>query len=242
MTDEVETSAFPAHIAVIMDGNGRWANARGLSRSDGHKAGVQALQDLVGNAKELGVKYLTVFAFSSENWQRPKSEVKTLMNLLRKYLKEEKKKAVNPENNIKYIFIGDLDKLDGDIRTQIQDIEEQTNNNNGLYLIVAISYGGKDEIVNAARNLAFAVKQGRLTPADINEKVFAEYLYCPEVPYPDLLIRTSGEKRISNFLLWQTAYTEMVFTNTLWPDFSMKDLKSAIKEFQTRVRRYGKIE
>jgi len=231
---------IPSHIAVIMDGNGRWAKSKGLPRSKGHEAGVKALQEFIKYAGKLGIKYITIYAFSSENWLRPESEVKTLMNLLRKYLKNELKKSQG--NDIRYRFIGDLFRLDADIRDLIHNIEALTKDKQGLSLSIALSYGGKDEIVTAARALATDVKEGRLTPEAINEEVFASRLLTYPAPYPDLLIRTSGEQRISNFLLWQLAYTEMVFVDTLWPDFSAKDLDFAINEFQNRKRRFGKVE
>ena len=231
---------IPSHIAVIMDGNGRWAKSKGLPRSKGHEAGVKALQEFIKYAGKLGIKYITIYAFSSENWLRPESEVKTLMDLLRKYLKNELKKS--EETNIRYRFIGDLFRLDADIRDLIHNIEAFTKDKQGLSLNIALSYGGKDEIVTAARALATDVKEGRLTPDAINEEVFASKLLTYPTPYPDLLIRTSGEQRISNFLLWQLAYTEMVFVDTLWPDFSTKDLDFAINEFQNRKRRFGKVE
>jgi undecaprenyl diphosphate synthase len=234
------SNIIPSHIAVIMDGNGRWAKSKGLPRSKGHEAGVKSLQEFIKYAGKLGIEYITIYAFSSENWLRPESEVKTLMNLLRKYLKSELKTA--QKNEVRYRFIGDLFRLDADIRDLIRDIETLTKDKQGLTLNIALSYGGKDEIVTAARALATEVKEGRLTPDAINEETFASKLLTYPAPYPDLLIRTSGEQRISNFLLWQLAYTEMVFVDTLWPDFSAKDLDFAINEFQNRKRRFGKIE
>ena len=243
MSDALSTNKdnLPRHIAVIMDGNGRWAKAKGLSRSDGHNAGAKALERLAKSASEIGIKYLTVYAFSSENWQRSDAEVSALMRLLDKYLKECKKKITEPNNNIRYCFIGNIAKLSPALQKSIKELQDLTKNKDGLCLCVALSYGGREEISFAARKIADEVKAGALNSADIDEKLFANYLYAPDIPYPDLLIRTSGEERISNFLLWQAAYTEMVFLDVLWPDFSEDDLMRALTEYGKRKRRFGNV-
>lgn len=235
-----ETISLPKHIAVIMDGNGRWAQKKGLPRFAGHKKGAEALALFLNEVQKLNIKYVTVFAFSSENWSRPKEEILALMNLLRQTLKENIIKA--DQNNIKYSFIGNLDKINKDILEQIRLLEKKTANKNGLFFNIALSYGGREEIIFATKKIAEKVKNNKLNINEISEDIFAQNLYNPGQPYPDLLIRTSGEKRISNFLLWQLAYTEMVFLDTLWPDFSAKDLDMAIIEFQKRERRFGSLK
>ena len=235
-----ETISLPKHIAVIMDGNGRWAQKKGLPRFAGHKKGAEALALFLNEVQKLNIKYVTVFAFSSENWSRPKEEILALMNLLRQTLKENIIKA--DQNNIKYSFIGNLDKINKDILEQIRLLEKKTANKNGLFFNIALSYGGREEIIFATKKIAEKVKNNTLNINEISEDIFAQNLYNPAQPYPDLLIRTSGEKRISNFLLWQLAYTEMVFLDTLWPDFSAKDLDMAIIEFQKRERRFGSLK
>jgi undecaprenyl diphosphate synthase len=230
-------SAVPRHIAIIMDGNGRWAKARGLPRTAGHREGAEALRRVVRSAAELGVGYLTVFGFSSENWKRPAAEVTDLMGLLRLYLRREV--AEIDRNGVRLRVIGDRSRLSADINRLIEDAEEQTAANQRLTLTVALSYGGRAEIVQAAQRLAKAVLAGALKAEDIDEDIVRRSLFTADMPDPDLVIRTSGEKRISNFLLWQSAYAEYVFTDTFWPDFSGDHLKSAIAEFGGRKRRYG---
>lgn len=227
----------PAHVAVIMDGNGRWAKARGLPRTAGHKKGVDAVRRAVEAARELGIQYLTIFSFSSENWRRPLEEVSDLMQLLRFYLKSEVKEL--HKAGIRLRVIGERARLSEDIRRLIDDAERLTANNRTMTLVVALSYGGRQEIVEAARRLAEDVAAGRMQPADICEAAFAERMFTSDIPDPDVIIRTSGERRISNFLLWQAAYTELVFTDTLWPDFNKRDLEAAIEEFHRRERRFG---
>lgn len=227
----------PRHIAIIMDGNGRWARARGLPRGAGHRQGAEAVKRTVKAALEIGVRYLTLFSFSSENWQRPAEEVDDLMGLLRRYLQSEI--ADLHKNGIRVQVIGDLERLPDDIRALIAEGERQTLANDKLIVTMAISYGGRNEIVQAARRLAAAVAEGRMEPSEVDHASFTEALYTAGTPDPDLLIRTSGEQRISNFLLWQTAYSEFVFTNTHWPDFGEADLAAAIQEYQRRDRRYG---
>jgi undecaprenyl diphosphate synthase len=220
-----------------MDGNGRWAKARGLPRTAGHREGAEALRRVVRSAAELGVGYLTVFGFSSENWKRPAAEVTDLMGLLRLYLRREV--AEIDRNGVRLRVIGDRSRLSADINRLIEDAEEQTAAHQRLTLTVALSYGGRAEIVQAAQRLAKAVLAGALKAEDIDEDIVRRSLFTADMPDPDLVIRTSGEKRISNFLLWQSAYAEYIFTDTLWPDFSGDHLKAAIVEFGGRKRRYG---
>ena len=229
--------APPAHVAIIMDGNGRWAKARGLPRIAGHRRGAEAVRRTVIAAAELGVAYLTLFGFSSENWKRPSGEVDDLMALLRVYLRAEI--AELHQQGVRVRIIGDRTRLAPDIVTLIANAEELTRANTRLTLIVALSYGGRHDIVQAAQRLSEDVAAGRLKPEAIDETSLADHLYTAGIPDPDLLIRTSGEQRISNFLLWQSAYTELVFTETLWPDFGAGDLENAVREFHGRERRYG---
>lgn len=236
-----DTSAFPpppTHIAIIMDGNGRWATARGLPRTAGHKKGVDAVRQAIEGARELGVRYLTLYSFSTENWSRPEDEVSTLMQLLRFYLRGEIAKL--HKNGIRLRVIGDRSRLSSDIQALISNAESLTAGNTDMTLVLALSYGGRQELVDAARKLAQAVARGEMTPDDITTDAFARELSTGgNIPDPDLMIRTSGEKRISNFLLWQLAYAEMVFLDTLWPDFTRRDLEAAIQEFHRRDRRFG---
>lgn len=226
------------HIAFIMDGNRRWAKKRGLPVFMGHKKGAEVLIDTAKAVKKLGVKYMTVYAFSTENWQREKSEVDGLMNLLRNYLDNSFKEL--EENNVKIIFIGEKELLDADIIAKMANIENKTAQNDGLVLCVALSYGGRQEIVSATKKVAALVQNGDLSLSDIDVKTFSSLLYTAGMPDPDLLVRTSGEYRISNYLLWQMAYTEMYFSQILWPDFSENELKKIIEEYEKRERRYGK--
>jgi undecaprenyl diphosphate synthase len=234
---EAADGAVPRHVAIIMDGNGRWAKARGLPRTLGHREGAEALRRVVRAAADFGVDYLTVFGFSSENWKRPAAEVTDLMGLLRVYLRREV--AEIDRNGVRLRIIGDRERLSADINRLIDEAEGRTAANRRLTLTVALSYGGRAEIVRAAQKLAEAVRDGALNPADIDEGAFQRRLFTADMPDPDLVIRTSGEKRISNFLLWQSAYAEYVFVDKLWPDFAGEDLKSAITEFGSRKRRYG---
>lgn len=227
----------PVHVAIIMDGNGRWAKARGLPRTAGHKRGAEAVRRTVEAAREMGVSYLTLYAFSSENWKRPTGEVTDLMGLLRLYLRNEV--ANLHKNGIRLRVIGDRSRLSRDINALIDESEAKTANNTALTLVLALSYGGRQEIADAARRLARDVAMGRLDPDSIDEDALAARLYTADIPDPDLLIRTSGEKRISNFLLWQSAYAEFVFTDVLWPDFDRTHLEDAIRDFHGRERRYG---
>ena len=227
----------PAHVAVIMDGNGRWAKARGLPRTAGHKKGVDAVRRTVEAAGDLGIGYLTIFSFSSENWRRPEEEVTDLMQLLRFYLRSEI--ADLHRNGVRLRVIGDRARLSEDINRLIDNAESLTRDNRKLTLVVALSYGSRQEIALAARRLAEEVKAGTLDPQAIDEELFASRLFTADIPDPDLIVRTSGEKRISNFLLWQAAYAELVFVDTLWPDFTKRDLEAAIEEFHRRERRFG---
>ena len=229
--------APPVHVAVIMDGNGRWAKARGLPRSAGHKRGVEAVREAVKGSIELGISYLTLFGFSSENWKRPLSEVHDLMGLLRFYLRAEI--AELHRNGVRLRCIGDRARLAPDIVKLIEQAEEQTRGNVRLTLVIALSYGARDEIVRAARLAAADVAAGRCKAEEIDEGRLSSYLATAGMPDPDLVIRTSGEQRLSNFLLWQSAYAELIFVDRLWPDFSREDLRHAVGEFQRRERRYG---
>jgi len=229
----------PVHVGIIMDGNGRWATARGLPRTAGHKQGAEAVRRTMEAALHLGIRYLSLFAFSSENWKRPAAEVIDLMGLLRLYLRNEVRYLC--ENGICLRVIGDRTRLAPDIVALIEDSERRTADNDELTVIIALSYGGRAEIVAAARRLAEMAAMGEIDPNDIDDDSLAAHLYTPGVPDPDLLIRTSGEKRISNFLIWQLAYTEFMFLDVLWPDFSRRDLEAAISEFHRRDRRYGAV-
>ena len=231
--------APPKHVAIIMDGNGRWAKARGLPRTAGHRKGVEAVRRTVEAARELGIPYLTMFGFSSENWRRPEGEVFDLMQLLRFYLRSEI--AELHKNGVRLRVIGDRSKLSGDIVTMIEKAEELTRGNKELNLVIALSYGSRQEITDATRQMVRDALEGRLRPEDITEESFSARLLTRDIPDPDLLVRTSGEQRISNFLLWQSAYTELVFVDTLWPDFTKRDLEDAIREFNQRDRRYGAV-
>ncbi len=220
-----------------MDGNGRWAKARGLPRIEGHRRGAAAVRRVVRGAADLGISYLTIYGFSSENWQRPPAEVRDLMGLLRLYLRSEV--AELHRNGVRIRIIGERERLADDINKLIDDAEGLTKSNTGLNLIIALSYGGRSEIARAARRLAEEVLEGRMRAEDIDACTFERHLTTVGIPDPDFIIRTSGELRLSNFLLWQSAYAELIFTDRLWPDFDRSDLESAIEEFQRRERRYG---
>lgn len=226
------------HLAIIMDGNGRWASKRGLPRSMGHRKGAEAVKEVTKAAKELGIKYLTLYAFSTENWNRSPEEVGTLMELLRDYLKSDLKEI--QENNVCVRFIGERQMLDADIVEKIAKIEGDTVDNTGMTLCIALSYGSRQEILNAVKKTAALVKEGDISLNDIDVELFSDMLYTKSIPDPDLVIRTSGEQRVSNYLLWQIAYAEFYFTEVLWPDFNKKILEGIIKDFNTRERRYGK--
>lgn len=227
----------PQHIAIILDGNGRWAKAKGMPRNYGHAQGSKNVERICEDAYKMGVKYLTVYAFSTENWNRPKNEVDALMKLLRNYMKTCLKTA--EKNRMKVRVIGDKTKLDEDIRTRIEELEAATINNDGLNFQIALNYGSRDEMIRAIRRLAKDCEAGKVKSEDISEEMFEGYLDTHDIPDPDLLIRTSGELRLSNYLLWQLAYTEFYFTDVLWPDFTKEELKKAIEHYNKRERRFG---
>ena len=229
----------PQHVAVIMDGNGRWAQSRGLPRTEGHRRGAESARRVIKAAARMGVKYLTLFGFSSENWKRPSGEVLDLMGLLRLYLKKELNEL--HKQGVRFVVIGERSRLPKDVQEIIAVAEEKTQNNQGLNLVLALSYGGRAEITNTARALAEKVASGELSPQDIDEACFENHLDTAGIPEPDLLIRTSGEQRISNFLLWQLAYTEFVFVDTLWPDFGAEEFEHALAQYRARERRFGTL-
>lgn len=238
--DDLDMNKIPKHIAIIMDGNGRWAKKRGLPRSLGHKAGVETIREVVKTSSNLGVKYLTLYAFSTENWKRPKDEVTALMKLLVEYLKKE----VNElhENNVIVNFIGDISMLPDICQDELLRANDKTKNNTGLCLNLALNYGGRGEILSAVKDIAKEIKNGSINVDDINEKMISEKLYTAYMDDPDIIIRPSGEYRLSNFLLWQSAYSEFWFSDIYWPDFTPNDLYQAIFDFQNRDRRFGGIK
>ena len=231
---------IPQHVAIILDGNGRWAKAKGMPRNYGHAQGSKNVEKICEEAWRMGIKYLTVYAFSTENWNRPREEVNALMKLLRNYMKTCLKTAA--KNDMKVRVIGDITKLDEDIQKRILELEEATKNNGGLNFQIAINYGSRDEIARAVRTLAEDVKEGKLMPEEVNEACIERYLDTHDIPDPDLLIRTSGEQRLSNYLLWQLAYTEFYFTDVPWPDFTKQELEKAIEQYNSRDRRYGGVK
>jgi undecaprenyl diphosphate synthase len=233
------SAGAPAHVAIIMDGNGRWAAARGLSRRAGHKEGTAAARRAVEAARDLGLKYLTLYSFSTENWRRPASEVRDLMSLLRQFIGDDLPKLTR--EGVKVAIIGDKENLDTELKRLVRRAESETAGNSKFFLQIAFNYGGRDEIVRAARKLAVEAAAGRLRPDDIGEARFAAALDTGGAPDPDLVIRTSGEKRISNFLLWQAAYAEYVFLDVLWPDFTAAHFEAAISDFRARERRFGGV-
>lgn len=228
------------HIAIIMDGNGRWAKQKGLPRSAGHKKGAETLKEIAQAAADMGIKYLTVYAFSTENWKRDKSEVDYLMGLLRQYLKDGFKDI--REKGARIRFIGERNMLDTDIVEQMSKIERETADNDKFTFCVALSYGSRAEILSAAKKTGAMLAAGEIKAEDVTEEFFSDMLYTFGMPDPDLVIRTSGEQRVSNYLLWQLAYSELFFTETLWPDFSKAELQQIISDFASRERRYGKIK
>ena len=238
LKSQIDENRIPKHIAVIMDGNGRWAKQQGKARVFGHKNGVASVRSTIETCTELGVDYLTLYAFSTENWNRPKLEVKTLMSILVSSLRKELKTF--QKNNIKLIAIGDLDGLPEKAKNELNDVIEKTKNNTALTLTLALNYGARDEIVNVIKNISKKVVNNNLKVEEINENIINNHLYTFSLPDVDLMIRTSGEKRISNFLLWQIAYAELYFTDTLWPDFRENNLYAAIIDYQNRERRFGK--
>ncbi|MFA5114574.1 MAG: isoprenyl transferase [Candidatus Omnitrophota bacterium] len=238
MTLSVEGN-IPRHVAIIMDGNGRWANERGLARSAGHRAGIKAVKEAVSAAGELGVEVVTLFAFSTENWSRPKKEIKMLMRALDDFLKRQLKDL--KKNNIRLVVIGRDEPLPAYLRRKLKDAQERTGDNTGLTVVLALNYGGRQEIVDAARRFARAAARGEVRPEALNEDSFGNYLYTSGLPDPDMLIRTSGEMRISNFLLWQLSYAEFYFLGKYWPDFKKEDFYRAVKVYQERERRFGRV-
>jgi len=230
----------PQHVAIIMDGNGRWAKGRGLPRIEGHRAGMKTVREIVEESRTLGVRYLTLFAFSTENWQRPSDEVSLLMRLFIQYLESELEVLL--KNGVRLRAIGDLSRLPPAVRKMLEDNIERTRDQSELSLILAVSYGGRDEILRAARACITAAKSGEIDPQHLTEQQFAQFLDAPDIPDPDLLIRTSDEFRISNFLLWQLAYAEIVVTSLRWPEFSREEFKRCLTEFGQRTRRFGKTD
>jgi undecaprenyl diphosphate synthase len=230
---------MPRHVAIIMDGNGRWAKQRHLPRVEGHRNGVESVRAVVRACGEVGIKYLTLYAFSVENWNRPKDEVDTLMKYLARFLKNEIGELTR--NNVRLEVIGQIYRLPEFVQVQLRKTQAALERNNGLTLVLALSYGGRTEIVEAVRNIAAKARTGAIEPAEITEEVIAEHLYTRNMPDPDLLIRTSGEMRVSNFLLWQISYSELVITPTLWPDFRKPQLFEALEEYTRRHRRFGGI-
>lgn len=230
---------LPVHIGIIMDGNGRWAKKRGLPRSAGHKSGANNFRKITRYCSEIGIKYLTIYAFSTENWKRPEEEVKFLMNLFEQYIKE----ALSDfqKENIRIIFLGDKSKFSTNLKNLIDEVEKASKTKTGMTLNIAMNYGGRDEIVKAVKSLGEEVKKGKISPEEIDEESIAGKLYTCGQPDPDLIIRPSGEYRLSNFLLWQSAYSELIFMDILWPDFSTKDLDKALNEYSSRNRRFGGI-
>ena len=230
----------PQHIAIILDGNGRWAKAKGMPRNYGHAQGSKNVERICEEAWRMGIKYLTVYAFSTENWNRPDSEVSALMKLLRNYMKTCLKTAA--KNDMKIRVIGDIDPLDDDIKNRIRELEAATVDNGGLNFTIALNYGSRDELTRAARKMAKDCEEGKLKAEDIDESVFESYLDTHDIPDPDLMIRTSGEQRLSNYLLWQLAYSEFYFTDVPWPEFTKEELVKAIEEYNHRHRRFGGVE
>ncbi|MBT8318033.1 MAG: isoprenyl transferase [Lutibacter sp.] len=238
LKNKIAENKLPDHIAIIMDGNGRWAKLKGKPRVFGHKNGVTSVREIIEGCAEIGIKYLTLYAFSTENWNRPKLEVKTLMALLVSSLKKELKNL--QKNNIKLTTIGNIEHLPEKAQIELAEVIEKTKNNSSLTLTLALSYGSREEIVNVIKNISEKVVNNQLNIEEINEKIINNHLYTFSLPDVDFMIRTSGEKRISNFLLWQMAYAELYFTDTLWPDFRKENLFKAVLEYQNRERRFGK--
>jgi len=235
----LDAAELPRHVAIIMDGNGRWAKKRGLPRLRGHRAAVKSVRDVVEFSGEIGIEYLTLYAFSVENWQRPKSEVGALMRLLRQYLVNERPRLM--KNQVRLMCIGRMDGLPHQVQEELRATVDLTRNNRNLTVVVALNYGGRTEIVDAARECARKALEGSLSPEEIDEELFSRLLYTGDIPDPDLLIRTAGEYRVSNFLLWQISYSELWITPVLWPDFRREHMVEALNQFATRERRYGGV-
>ena len=236
----IDLNRLPKHIAIIMDGNGRWAQMRGMPRTTGHRAGVEALKKIVRFCNDLGIKYLTVYAFSTENWKRPQSEIGILMSLLKEYVRKELDELHT--NNVRIGILGDISPFSEDVKEAIYHACDRTKNNSGLVLNLALNYGGRAELVNAVKQIVDDVQKGKLNCLEINEKTLENYLFTKNCPDPELLIRTSGEMRLSNFLLWQVAYSEIVVVPECWPDFNENSLIEAVRIFQNRERRFGGIK
>jgi undecaprenyl diphosphate synthase len=236
---ELDKIKLPAHVAIIMDGNGRWAKKRLLNRINGHEKGSETVRTIVRTCRQIGISYLTLYAFSTENWQRPKTEVEALMALLKNFLQSERQEMV--ENSIRLRVIGQLNRLPSKVRKELDKTLTATRELTGMNLILALSYGGRAEIIQMVQEVAEKTKQGIIDPEAIDEALISAHLYTRDIPDPDLLIRTSGEMRVSNFLLWQIAYTELFVTPTLWPDFSKAEFLKILKDFSTRVRRFGVV-
>lgn len=236
---DMDQDNIPVHIAAIMDGNGRWAQQRGLKRSEGHKAGIKGVREAITTCNDIGVRYLTIYSFSTENWNRPAMEVADLMGLFAKTMLNEIDGL--DEEHVRIRTLGDIGKLPSNTRDIFRNAVERTAANEGMTLAIAVNYGGRQEIVDASRALAAEVAEGAISPDDIDIEMFSKHLYAPDIPDPDLLIRTSGEFRISNFLLWQIAYSEIVVTDTYWPDFDRYELLSSILDYQSRNRRFGRV-
>ena len=238
MTTELDMTRIPQHIAIIMDGNGRWATDRGLDRTFGHKAGMDTVKTITAECSRLGVKYLTLYTFSTENWNRPAYEIEALMGLVLNFFEME----LFSDNNVKFLVLGDLERLPQSVQDKIHDMENQTKDNDGMTMVVAMSYSSKLELTRATRLIAEEVKEGKLNVDDITEQTINDHLWTNFMPDPELLIRTGGELRISNYLLWQCAYSEFYFCDTYWPDFDEEALHKAIADYQSRQRRFGKTE
>jgi len=235
-----QKTGVPRHVAIIMDGNGRWAKKRLWKRTQGHEKGAETVRTVTRTSRKLGISFLTLYAFSTENWQRSKTEVSALMHLLKRFLKSEKEELM--ENNIRLMTIGQTHRLPEDVQQTLKETMDATSQNDAMVLNLALSYGGRDDIVQAAKNYALDIQNGNLAAEQITEETFGQYLSTAHMPDPDLLIRTSGEMRISNFLLWQIAYSELYITKTLWPDFSEAEYLSILSDFENRNRRFGKDE
>lgn len=235
--NDSDEGANPRHVAMIMDGNGRWAQARGLERNAGHREGIESVREMIRASRDFGIEYLTLYAFSIENWNRPRSEVSELMRLLEEYLETELEEVM--EHNARVRSIGRLDRLPPSTRRAVENAVEKTAKNDGMQLIFALSYGGRAELVDAARRMMRDAEAGRLDPEELDEKIFGTYLYAADVPDPDLLIRTGAEQRVSNFLLWQIAYAELHLSTKMWPEFRRADFESALKDYRLRERRFG---
>ena len=239
MKEKIDLNNLPQHIAVIMDGNGRWAKKKGALRIFGHKSAIKSVHEVTEACAELGIKYLTLYAFSTENWGRPEEEVRGLMELLVSTIRKETKTL--QKNNIRLSAIGFIDQLPIECKMELKASIDETRDNDGLNLVLALSYSGRSEIVRAVKNLMQEAKEGKIDPDELDEEMFSDFLFTTKIPDPELLIRTSGEMRVSNFLLWQIAYSELYITDQLWPDFRKEDLHKAIIAFQKRERRFGKI-